>query len=211
LLVGLRVSLLTPVGGIPGGSLVGLLAGFPVSFLTTSDGLCSSSFIRLLVGLRVTLLPPVDGFPSSSLDGLLNGLLVRLRFTFLTPSVGFGGGSLVGLLVGLRLFSYTRRQLLRGLANPITRQITRQIGHPLVREFSHSFRLALVLLPFDASQFLSVAFPAIGSLSSSNRVGLHIGFFVEFLAELLILFHTLVDDIRGGSLVGLLDGSRSLF
>jgi hypothetical protein len=95
---------------------------------------------------------------------------------------------------------------LQRLADLITHQITRQIGHPLVREFSNSFRLALVLLTFYASQFSSIAFPAIRSLFYSNRIRLLIGLFVGFLAKLLVSFQIVVDDIRGGSLVGLPSG-----
>jgi hypothetical protein len=71
--------------------------------------------------------------------------------------------------------------------------------------------LALVLLTFYASQFSSIALPAICSLFLSNRVGLHTGLFVGFLAKLLVSFHTVVDDICGGSLVGLLAGLRVSF
>jgi hypothetical protein len=134
-----------------------------------------------------------------------------LRVSFFTPVNVVPCRSLVGLLVGLRLFSSTRRRALRCLDDAITRQITRQIGHPLVCGFSHSFRLAFVLLPFYTSKFSSIAFPAIRSLFFSNRVGLHIGLFVGFLAELLVSFHTLVDDIRAGSLFGLFAGLRVSF
>jgi len=159
--------------------------------------------------LHVPFLTFVDGFPAGSLVGLLVGLLIGFLVLFPRLFNGFRGGSLVGLLVGLllsfltlvdsprrlacqitrqidRLFSYTRRRLLRPLPDLITRQITRRIRHPVVRELSHSFQLAMALLTFDVPQLSSMAFTTIRAPCVSNCVGLHI----KLRVGLLVVLHS---------------------